>query len=835
MEADGDGIRPRRRAAAPQFDQSAASPSRSSRPIRGSRTSNISSRRNSRRMNDDEEEDDDDDDGQNDEDQEDSKAYINEEDDDDDFQGSYRGPSKSKQTKRQRTTSQMAESTPPPSRTNRKAVKAEEGDDDDDEQMSDAEPASKQKNFSSPQIRSHKGTTKTDDESSTRAERQAEGPDSGWIEEMEDSRQARTIYMTIIDKIRSWLAEKGDRRLTEFMETEPKNKDRRYLDYVHIPTSLQHIESRVQAPGGGYASSIDFEKAMMLLFKNGRRYFEPSSESYGNLLILQRMYHHLTQSVDSVTEGIDDEIISRNYTSNKYGPGQEGENRDAGESPTVGFQTNVARHHYKGMKISVGNWVHLMNPTDPSRPIIAQVFKTRTEDLGDHHQDWVTANWFLRPEQSKHPRSMTFWSNEVIKTGQYVEHHVEDILEVICVIFYTKANRGVPAEGEGGWFTGDPLYVCEMRYQPDRDAYFKIKNWASCMPEEVRHKQFGLVEFDRPNPLPDKLPSPFLRGIDGPGGIVSDVRPSISMVNTSSSRNIGATLASLSGPRTARRPARRMDLPDGELEIPQLFKEWRDEVQTQRRNFLKFKQQEKATALEREKNANVAIVSTSAATVEGETPQPEAIGLSGMNAAKNSESPFARTTALPTVTTSPAFATSANSKVPVIAPSIDRSLNMAMQQMDASAYFKTLPEQTQQLFHQDPETGNVVWYPAPPTFGSMSEASLEKKWNQGQRFQVNSLNYLYHLANTRSGTGASEDQHLERRRKANEASKKRKVESQTASSNQTSVEQVRSASKKGKSLLDELPSTKDTIDNAFSQAISQAGQNLSKYLAIEGE
>lgn len=832
MDADGDGIRPRRRAAAPQFDQSTASPSRLGRPIRGSRASNVNSRRNSRRMNDDEE---DEDEGQDDDEQEEADTYANnEDDDDDDFERSYRGSSKSKQVKnssRQRTISNKAESTPPPSRINRKAVKAEE--EDEDEEMADVEVESNQKGTSNAQqIRSLKGTIKTDDESSTRTERQPEGPDSGWIEEIEDSRQARTIYMTIIDKIRAWLAERGDRRLTEFMETEPKNKDRRYLDYVHIPTSLQQIENRIQTPGGGFSSSIDFERAMMLLFKNGRRYFEPATETYGNLLILQRMYQHLTQSVDSVTEGIDDEIISRNYTSNKYGPGQEGENRDAGESPTVGFQTNVARHHYKGMKIAVGNWVHLMNPTDPSRPIIAQVFKTRTEDLGDHHQDWVTANWFLRPEQSKHPRSMTFWSNEVIKTGQYVEHHVEDILEVICVIFYTKANRGVPAEGEGGWHTGDPLYVCEMRYQPDRDAYFKIKNWASCMPEEVRHKQFGLVEFDRPNPLPEKLPSPFLRGIDGPGGIVSDVRPSIGMVNTSSSRNIGATLASLSGPRMARRPARRMDLPDGELDIPQLFKEWRDEVQTQRRNFLKAKQQEKAAALEREKNANNTLAPTSTATVEGETPQPEAIGLSGVGAAKSSASPFARTAALPNATTSPAAAaTKANSKVPVIAPSIDRSLNMAMQQMDASAYFKTLPEQTQQLFHQDPETGNVVWYPAPPSFGSMSEASLEKKWNQGQRFQVGSLDYLYHLANERAGSGAQGNHHRERRRKADEASKKRKEQPQA----RNSVERSAAAGKKARSLLDDLPSTKDTIENAFSQAINQASKNLSKFIAVKDD
>jgi chromatin structure-remodeling complex subunit RSC1/2 len=35
---------------------------------------------------------------------------------------------------------------------------------------------------------------------------------------------------------------------------------------------------------------------------------------------------------------------------------------------------------YKGMTIRVGDWVHLMNPDEPSKPIIAQVFKTWIPD-----------------------------------------------------------------------------------------------------------------------------------------------------------------------------------------------------------------------------------------------------------------------------------------------------------------------------------------------------------------------------------------------------------------------------------------------------------------------
>lgn len=36
--------------------------------------------------------------------------------------------------------------------------------------------------------------------------------------------------------------------------------------------------------------------------------------------------------------------------------------------------------HYKGWTLKLGDWVHLSNPDDPSRPIVAQVFRTWVSD-----------------------------------------------------------------------------------------------------------------------------------------------------------------------------------------------------------------------------------------------------------------------------------------------------------------------------------------------------------------------------------------------------------------------------------------------------------------------
>jgi hypothetical protein len=82
---------------------------------------------------------------------------------------------------------------------------------------------------------------------------------------------------------------------------------------------------------------------------------------------------------------------------------------------------------------------------------------------------------------------------------------------------------------------------------------------------------------------------------------------------------------------------------------------------------------------------------------------------------------------------------------PPIAQAIDRSVNGAMNQMDVAAYYKMLPTQTQQYFHQDAESGAVLWYPAPP-FLAPTEARMQRKWNQGETMPVHSLDYLYHMA-----------------------------------------------------------------------------------------
>lgn len=227
-----------------------------------------------------------------------------------------------------------------------------------------------------------------------------------------------------------------------------------------------------------------------------------------------------------------------------------------------------------------------------------------------------------------------------------------------------------------------------------------------------------MVEFDQPMVQPTKIKSPFLLGSNGPGGIADEsFRPSapVPMLirSNSSFQGSGSGVASPMGgtglgalgsiPRPRGRPPLSSSMPASgvastPITIPQLFKEWSDEIQVQRKAYLKAKEEK---------------------------------------AAMNDRSVKAKAEA---ATVSPV------KSIPPIAQAIDRSVSSAMILMDVPAYYKTLPPETQSLFQQDAESGNLLWYPAPPALGP-SEIKCQRQWNNGEKVPLHSLDYLYYLAN----------------------------------------------------------------------------------------
>lgn len=230
-----------------------------------------------------------------------------------------------------------------------------------------------------------------------------------------------------------------------------------------------------------------------------------------------------------------------------------------------------------------------------------------------------------------------------------------------------------------------------------------------------------MVEYDEPLVPPAKLKSPFLRGSNGPGSII-DENQRLTVPAPTLQRNNSSFLESNSGaaspigggagggdaatssmgslPRRVGRP------PGSTLEnkmsaagatttmtkIVPLFKEWSDEMKAQRDSIFKAK-------------ANKAKADDE---IKEESKGPDRA-------------------------------------MPPVAQAIDRSVSNAMLQLDVPAYYKTLPNETRDLFHQDAESGNVLWYPSPPVIAP-SEVKVQKLWNHGDKVTAHSLDYLYYLA-----------------------------------------------------------------------------------------
>lgn len=217
------------------------------------------------------------------------------------------------------------------------------------------------------------------------------------------------------------------------------------------------------------------------------------------------------------------------------------------------------------------------------RPIVAQVWKvwqmqtnatsastngaasSRSQNgvLGKGDRYGITVCWYYRPEETFHSSQRVFWENEVFKSSEFLSilpnlltflipfpagrtdhfasHPVSDILESIFVQHTRDHIRGRPRGNERRWYPGWPLYVCDSRYSfskgyrnyhnrarglsgqiAPKSAFFRIKNWNSCLPPEISKGNQQLIHPFEKIVFPVRRPSPFTVGGGGPGGLVED-------------------------------------------------------------------------------------------------------------------------------------------------------------------------------------------------------------------------------------------------------------------------------------------------------------------------
>ncbi|MBW0505595.1 hypothetical protein O181_045310 [Austropuccinia psidii MF-1] len=346
------------------------------------------------------------------------------------------------------------------------------------------------------------------EESSTPLKDRFPDSETGWMKE-NSNLNIRSLGSFILSRI------KAERLPPEFsfLYPEPRSESSPELTiFQETPDlKLDQIQERLQTDV--YDSIQTFDQDLHKVFLHAETSYAQDQERLGGIYLLKRLYQELTQGDGSLA--LRDSVPiggARALASVCMGPG----NRTLlprNEEPVklrAKDKSALEGVRHKGDYFKVGDWIHLFNHDDPSRPIIAQIFHTyRRVDTG---RRVVNVCWYYRPEETVHLISRTFMQNEVFKTGNFIDHSVEDILGRCLVMFYTKFLRGRPSAPM--WTPDMATYICEHRYKDDIYNFKKIKNWDSCVPANVRNEAIDENFNAYPTPLPvsslARLPSPFL-------------------------------------------------------------------------------------------------------------------------------------------------------------------------------------------------------------------------------------------------------------------------------------------------------------------------------------
>ncbi|KFX92303.1 hypothetical protein V490_05440 [Pseudogymnoascus sp. VKM F-3557] len=276
---------------------------------------------------------------------------------------------------------------------------------------------------------------------------------------------------TILKGLRKFKDGKGDLKVLHFEKPPDKTLFPEYYQEIKNPIALDMIKRKAKRKK--YNSVDAVMKDLELMFDNAKEYNLEDSEVYTCAVDLQREARILAEQEKTKPDSayVDED----------------------GRLPLPEILHN-------GEIWKVGDWVHLQNPNDLTKPIVAQIYRTWQDPEG---QKWINACWYYRPEQTVHRYEKHFFENEVVKTGQYRDHHIDEVVDRCFVMFFTRFNKGRPR----GFPPDKEVYVCEARYNEDKFKLNKIKTWASCVPDEVREKDYEMDLFDVPRKM-KKVPSP---------------------------------------------------------------------------------------------------------------------------------------------------------------------------------------------------------------------------------------------------------------------------------------------------------------------------------------
>ena len=244
--------------------------------------------------------------------------------------------------------------------------------------------------------------------------------------------------------------------------------------YIEIKNPMAYDQLKRKVKRKKYKSLEEFMADVNLMFNNAKQYNTDDSQIYKEAVLLQVEAGKL---YDAEKAKPDDAFAD-----------------DEGKVPLP----NGLLHN--GELYKVGDWVHIQNPNDLTKPIPTQIYRTYKDPKGENR---VNVCWYYRPEQTVHRFDKHFFANEIVKTGRYRDHRIDEVEGKCFVMFYTRYFKGRPRNVA----EGTEIYVCQSRYNETLHQFNTIKTWASCLPDEVRDKDYEMDLFDHPRKM-KKYPSP---------------------------------------------------------------------------------------------------------------------------------------------------------------------------------------------------------------------------------------------------------------------------------------------------------------------------------------
>ncbi|KAL4919119.1 hypothetical protein BDW62DRAFT_179982 [Aspergillus aurantiobrunneus] len=343
----------------------------------------------------------------------------------------------------------------------------EDEDDEDDEDEDDSDDEGRRKRKRGPRTGARRDGAKDDGTKSADPEQRKK---RGRPPRVDTPMEAR--IKAVLKGIRKLKGPGSQLKVRHFERLPDKSVYPDYYVEIKDPVAIDIIKRKSKRKK--YNSLDHFMKDMDLMFNNAKTYNQSESQIYKDAVDLQLEARRLA---DVEKKKPDSEYLM--------------------EDGRLPLPEGII---HKGELWKVGDWVHIQNPNDVTKPVVTQIYRTWQDSEGDK---WINACWYYRPEQTIHHFEKHFYPNEVVKTGQYRDHRIEEIVDRCFVMFVTRYNRGRPRD-----FPLDKeVYVCEARYNEEKHKLNKIKTWASCLPDEVREKDYEMDLFDVPRKI-KKIPSP---------------------------------------------------------------------------------------------------------------------------------------------------------------------------------------------------------------------------------------------------------------------------------------------------------------------------------------